>query len=130
MGSRFTMATGIILGAGGLALMATLVSVDGGYSSVLPGLLAMGIGMGLAMTPSTQAITSSLSDEQQGVASVLNDITRELGTALGVALLGALVTTGYSHAITARMPDVPASTAAIAQAGLANAMAVADTAGS
>lgn len=42
--------------------------------------------MGFSMTPSTEAITSSLPADQQGVASALNDITRELGTALGVAL--------------------------------------------
>ncbi len=45
------MATGIFLGGSGLALMAILVSVDGGYLSVLPGYLVMGLGMGLSMTP-------------------------------------------------------------------------------
>jgi hypothetical protein len=56
-----------------------------GIVSVPPGLLAMGLDMGLTMTPSTEAITSSLPHDRQGVASALNDVTRELGTALGVA---------------------------------------------
>lgn len=54
IGSRSTMAVGVISGGVGAALMATLVSVDGGYLSVLPGMLAMGFGMGLTMTPSTE----------------------------------------------------------------------------
>ena len=73
IGARATMATGILLGGVGLALMASLVSVEGGYLAVLPGMLAMGLGMGLSMTPSTEAITGSLPRERQGVASALSD---------------------------------------------------------
>lgn len=57
-GPRWTMAAGILLAGAGLALMAGIVSVDGGYLSILPGMLAMGAGTGLSMTPSTEAITS------------------------------------------------------------------------
>ncbi|WP_020610646.1 MFS transporter [Salinispora arenicola] len=72
-GTRTTMAARILLGGAGLALMATLVSVDGGYLSILAGMLAMGLGIGLTQTPSTKAITSALPRERQGVASALND---------------------------------------------------------
>ncbi|MBM2615583.1 MFS transporter [Actinoplanes sp. LDG1-06] len=106
-GGRATMATGVALGGLGLALMALFVSVDGGYLSVLPGMLAMGLGMGLSMTPSTEAITSSLPRDRQGVASALNDVTREFGTALGVALLGAILSAGYRSAIDSRLPGAP-----------------------
>lgn len=126
IGARSTMAAGIALGALGLALMAVLVSIEGGYLSVLPGMVAMGLGMGLSMTPSTEAITSSLPRERQGVASALNDVTRELGTALGVALLGAVLTAGYSRAIEARLDGVPAAIAADARRGVAGALANAD----
>nr|WP_068893023.1 MFS transporter [Pedobacter panaciterrae] len=129
LGGRFTMAVGVMLGGGGLAVMATLVSIDGGYLSVLPGMLAMGFGMGLTMTPSTEAVTSALPIARQGVASALNDVTRELGTALGVALLGALVTSGYSNAISTRLKGFPASILSTAREGIANAIAVAHTAG-
>jgi EmrB/QacA subfamily drug resistance transporter len=129
VGARATMATGVVLSASGLALMATFVSVDGGYLSVLPGMLAMGLGMGLSMMPSTEAITSSLDRDRQGVASALNDVTRELGTALGVALLGALVTTGYRSAIDGRLDGVPAGLADTAREGIANALGAASGAG-
>ncbi|PRY19805.1 MFS transporter [Pseudosporangium ferrugineum] len=128
-GARAAMATGIALGGLGLVLMASMLSVDGGYLSILPGMIAMGIGMGFAMTPSTEAITSSLPREKQGVASALNDVTRELGTALGVAMLGALLSAGYRNAIGDGLSGVPADTADTAREGVANALDVAGNAG-
>lgn len=129
VGARPATAAGILLAGAGLALMAGLVSVDGGYLSVLPGMLAMGAGMGLSMTPSTQAITGALPRERQGVASALNDVTRELGTALGVALLGALLSAGYRGAIDQRLGGVPSATAGSARGGIANALQAAHSAG-
>lgn len=129
IGGRSTMTSGIFLGGTGLALMATFVSVDGGYLSVLPGMLAMGLGMGLTMTPATEAITTALPRAQQGVASALNDVTREFGTALGVALLGAVLSAGYRSAIDSRLDGLPQDTADTAREGVANALAAADEAG-
>ncbi|MCO5999445.1 MFS transporter [Actinoallomurus rhizosphaericola] len=130
LGSRSTMAAGILLSGAGLVLMATCVSADGGYRSILPGMLAMGLGMGLTMTPSTEAITSALPRERQGVASALNDVTREFGTALGVALLGAVLTAGYRGAIGSRLHGVPDHAAATAREGVVKALAAAGEAGS
>ncbi|MBO4270735.1 MFS transporter [Microbispora triticiradicis] len=129
VGSRPTMAAGIALGGAGLALMAVFVSADGGYPTILPGMLAMGIGMGLSMTPSTEAITGSLPREKQGVASALNDVTREFGSALGVALLGALLSAGYRGAIGGRLDGIPPEAATTAREGIANAVEVANGAG-
>jgi Na+/melibiose symporter-like transporter len=121
-GSRPTMALGVGLVTAGLVLMATLISVDGGYLTVLPGILTLGFGMGLAMTPSTEAITSSLPRDEQGLASALNDVTREFGTAIGVALLGAILTAGYRNAIEPRINGIPENVAGPAREGLANAV--------
>nr|WP_236070724.1 MFS transporter [Streptomyces polyasparticus] len=129
VGPKATMATGIALSGAGLGLMAAVVSVDGGYLSLLPGMLVMGTGMGLSMTPSTEAITGSLPQERQGVASALNDVTREFGTALGIALLGALLSAGYRDAITPRLDGIPETAAAPAREGVATALDAAHTAG-
>jgi len=126
IGPRATIAGGVLLGGLGLALMALLVSVDGGYMSVLPGMVTMGIGMGLAMAPSTEAITSSLPRERQGVASALNDVTRELGTSLGVALLGAVFAAGYSTAIAPLLSGFPEDAIAAARQNIANTMVLVD----
>jgi EmrB/QacA subfamily drug resistance transporter len=129
IGPRSTMALGIALGAVGLVLMALIVSVDGGYLSILPGMIAMGIGMGFAMTPATEAITASLPREKQGVASALNDVTREFGTALGVALLGALLSAGYRNSMDGKLTGIPTDTADTAREGIANAVDAAHSAG-
>ena len=87
--------------------MASMASVDGGYLSVLPGLLVLGVGVGLTMTPGTTAITGSLPVDEQGVASALNDTVRELGGALGVALIGSVLSAAYSSSVadaTAALP--------------------------
>ncbi|MFF0520988.1 MFS transporter [Actinomadura nitritigenes] len=129
IGARATMAVGIGAAGAGMALMALFVSAGGGYPPLLPGMLAMGLGMGLSMTPSTEAITASLPREKQGVASALNDVTREFGTALGVALLGALVSAGYRDAIEERLHGVPQGAADTARQGVANAVEAAGSAG-
>jgi EmrB/QacA subfamily drug resistance transporter len=128
-GNRSTMALGVGLVTAGLVLMASLITVDGGYLTVLPGILTLGFGMGLAMTPSTEAITSSLPHDKQGLASALNDVTREFGTAMGIALLGAVLAAGYRNAIEPQLVGVPDDVAGPARDGLANAVAAADDRG-
>ena len=127
-GGPATVAGGLLLVTAGLALMAAFVTVDHGYATVLPGMLTLGLGMGFAMTPSTEAITSSLPSDKQGLASALNVVTREFGTAIGVALLGAVLTVGYSNSMDPeldQLTDLPDGVADTAREGLANAVAIA-----
>ncbi|MEU3255608.1 MFS transporter [Streptomyces sp. NPDC006997] len=130
VGPRATMSLGIALIGVSLALMALFVSVDGGYLSILPGIIVMGIGLAFSMVPSTEAITRSLPSEKQGVASALNDVTREFGTALGVALLGAILSAGYRNAIDDELAGIPEKTADTAREGIATALEVSPSAGS
>lgn len=130
LGSRATTTIGVALAGMGLVFMGLFVSVEGGYLSILPGLVAMGLGMGLSMTPSTEAVTGSLPRDKQGVGSALNDITREFGTALGVALLGALLSAGYRGSIDGKLSGVPQEAADVAREGVANAVEVAGSTGS
>lgn len=122
VGTRNTMLFGLVLISGGLALLAAMASVEGGYWSILPGLLVMGLGMGFTMTPSTEAITESLPAEKQGVASALNDTTREVGGALGVALLGSMVTAGYRSAIHDTVVTLPPELGEYVDEGFANGL--------
>ncbi|WP_269328799.1 MFS transporter [Kineosporia babensis] len=129
IGARWTLAGGTALLGAGLVLLALLVAADGGYLAVLPGLLALGLGSGLVMTPSTEAITGALPQQKQGVASALNDVTRELGTALGVALLGALLSSGYRSAMSGASLDLSPDAAEAAGDGIANALEIANSPG-
>lgn len=119
-GARPTQSAGILLGGVGLAAMAWFVTADGGYASILPGMLLWGLGTGLAMAPATEAITSALPLDQQGVASALNDVTRELGTALGVALLGAVFAAGYRQAVDAHLRGFSGAGLELARKGLSH----------
>jgi predicted MFS family arabinose efflux permease len=101
VGLRTILAAGVTMFALGLVLLAVMVSAGGGYWSVLPGLLVLSVGIGLCMSPSTTAITESLPVAKQGVASALNDTVRELGGAIGIALLGSLVSAGYRSSVSA-----------------------------
>jgi EmrB/QacA subfamily drug resistance transporter len=125
LGVRVTLITGTSLFGIGLVAMASMTSVDGGYLSILPGLLLIGAGMGLAMTPSTIAITGSLPPEKQGVASALNDTVRELGGAIGVALLGSVLSSGYRSNIGSVVATLPVQLRGPVEDGIGTALAVA-----
>ena len=129
IGSRTTMLIGLALVGTGLVVLALQASVAGGYLSVLPGLVIMGLGMGITMTPATAAITETLPPEKQGVASALNDTSREIGSAVGVALLGSILSSGYRAAVEPALAGLPPELAEAAGEGIGAAFAVARNAG-
>jgi EmrB/QacA subfamily drug resistance transporter len=124
VGMRSMFVGGISLVAVGLALMATMASVAGGYLSVLPGLVVLAVGVGLTMTPGTTAITGSLPVGEQGVASALNDTVRELGGALGVALIGSVLSAAYSSSVADATAGLPPEAATAVREGIGGAVAV------
>jgi EmrB/QacA subfamily drug resistance transporter len=124
-GLRTMLTGGSLLIAAGLAMLGLLSTANGGYLTVLPGLLTLGLGVGMSMSPGTTAITASLPQEHQGVASALNDTVREFGGALGVALMGSLLSAGYSSHIGAATTALPADAAASVKEGIGGAFAIA-----
>jgi len=107
----------------GLALLASMVSAEGGYWSVLPGLIVVSFGIGLCMSPSTMTITESLPHDKQGVASALNDTVRELGGAVGIALLGSLVSAGYRSSVSDATTELSPELAHRVEEGIGSAFA-------
>jgi EmrB/QacA subfamily drug resistance transporter len=94
-GTRTVCAGGLTLVAAGLAVIAQ-AGTDTPYALMAGGLVVLGIGMGAAMTPATSAITEALPRAQQGVGSALNDLSREVGGAIGIAVIGSILTTTYA----------------------------------
>lgn len=90
VGMRWVGPSGLLLIAAGLTIAATM---DAGSSAWTPlaGFLVLGLGMALAAPPATAAIVASLPEEKQGVASAVNDTAREVGGALGIAVLGSVL---------------------------------------
>jgi EmrB/QacA subfamily drug resistance transporter len=93
------------VGGAGLALIAVglgIVAQLGTHSSYLlmaAGLVVLGVGLGAATTPATSSVTESLPAGQQGVGSALNDLSREVGGALGIAVIGSILTSTYSSRV-------------------------------
>jgi len=120
VGTRFTVAAGLVITAGGLAILAT-ISDTSGYTTVLLALVVAGFGMGLTNPPATNSIMGSVPREQAGVASAINNITRPVGGALGVAVLGSLLSTAYRSSIESATAALPSDAAAAARDSIGSA---------
>lgn len=120
VGVRVAGATGLTLMATGFLVLSTL-AVGSSYWHFLAGLLPFGAGMALAGAPATTAIVASLPREKQGIASATNDLSRELGGALGIAVLGSLFNSGYRSHIAGHTGNLPPALAHRAAASLAGA---------
>jgi EmrB/QacA subfamily drug resistance transporter len=94
-GTKRVVTTGMALFSAGLAVAAT-VTTGSGYGRLAIGLLLMGAGMGLAGAPATESIMGALPPERANVGSAVNDTTRELGGALGVAVVGSIMSSLYA----------------------------------
>lgn len=97
-GLKLVNAAGLAAMAIGFLLLSTL-DRNTGYLSFLPGLLFFGTGMALSTAPASESIVNSLPKAKHGVASAVNDTTRELGGALGIAVIGSAFTAGYKGAL-------------------------------
>lgn len=106
LGLRFVVFTGLMLMATGLLCMRGL-AVDATYWELAWPLLIISTGVGLFTAPTTSAIMTSAPDDKQGVASAVNDTTREMGAALGIALAGSMLAAGYTHEILPALGGYP-----------------------
>jgi hypothetical protein len=123
VGVRVAGATGLGLMATGFLVLSTL-EPGSSYWHFLAGLLPFGAGMALAGAPATTAIVSSLPRAQQGVASAVNDVSRELGGALGIAVLGSVLNGAYRSGLAETTDGLSPTAADRATASLAAAQQV------
>lgn len=131
VGARVPGAAGLAAMAVGFAVLAYAVGetdADGVMLRwVLPalGLIAFGFGFGLAITPGTVLIIDGLPENRRSVASAVNDITREVGGVLGIAVLSSVLISVYRDDIAATLITLPAPLQAPALDGAAAALGVA-----
>ena len=109
---------GLVLTASGLVVVSQ-VGTEMTYGWFALGLVLFAAGMGLAGTPSTTAITESLPESKQGVASAVNDTARELGSAFGIAILGTVLNQQYRDGMTEAVHGLPPAVAEGAQSSIA-----------
>jgi EmrB/QacA subfamily drug resistance transporter len=97
-GGRVAVIAGTLFAAAGVATQAAFI--DGSsYAPTGVGLLLFGLGAGIAMPAATDLIMAALPPARAGVGSAVNDTVRELGGALGVAVIGSIAATGYASAM-------------------------------
>jgi EmrB/QacA subfamily drug resistance transporter len=117
-GTKGVVATGMALAGLGLVLTSFLTP-ESTYLNLLATMAVMSAGMALTMAPATESIMGSLPPAKAGVGSAVNDTTREVGGALGVAVLGSVMSSVYADNLPAGAPEAARESigAAIAVAG-------------
>jgi EmrB/QacA subfamily drug resistance transporter len=128
LGVRVTGGVGLALMGVGFLVFTTL-DADSSYWRFGTGALITGIGMALATSPATTAIVSSLPDHRQGIASAVNDLSREVGGAFGIAVLGSVLNSGYRNDVAPATTNLPQPAADAAKDSIAAAAQIADRAG-
>lgn len=105
LGGRIAVVTGTALAAGGVAVQAAFI--DGkAYAATGVGLLLFGFGAGIAMPTATDLIMSTLPPARAGVGSAVNDTVRELGGALGVAVIGSVAASMYASDLQGQLDGI------------------------
>jgi EmrB/QacA subfamily drug resistance transporter len=122
-GVRKTMRTGFLLTAFGFLLLST-TTASTPIAVVIVALLCTGSGMAIVMPGASQHIVGALPLAKAGVGSAVNDVTREVGGALGIAVTGSIVATVYRQAEFLRgIPNEAAREAASGSVGQGVAVA-------
>ncbi|BBX65289.1 MFS transporter [Mycobacterium saskatchewanense] len=127
-GLRLVIFVGTLLMAVGFASM-HMLDLHTSYLELAWPTLILSTGIGLCTAPTTSAIMGAVSDEKQGVASAVNDASREMGGALGIAVAGSILAGRYSRELSPKLVQFPAPVRGPATDSLAKAVEVADRLG-
>ncbi len=127
LGTRLIIPAGMVLMGLGLVDLST-ASVHSSYTSLAAAVAIMGAGMGLVMAPASNTIMATVPSHQAGAGSAINDTVREVGGALGIAVIGSVSAGAYSSKLGSvlQAAHVPGAVRQVA----AGSIAAADQAGS
>jgi EmrB/QacA subfamily drug resistance transporter len=128
LGTKVAVAGGLMVVAAALVILTGFDTTTGDGSICLV-LALMGAGMGLAMSPATEAIMGSLPPERAGIGSAMNDVVREVSGTLGVAVLGSLLASAYAGSMDTTVAGLAPDAAAAASDSVGAAHAVAAQSG-
>ena len=116
-GANKVASTGLGLVAVALALTATF-DAETTYWYLLVTIVLLAGGMAMTMAPMTTQLMTAVPRDRAGIGSAMNDTTRELGGALGVAVLGSLVTSQYASGVSGAAALLPADAREVAEASI------------
>ena len=103
IGARFTISAGLAAIAGGLWQVSATSTVTTTYGDVLPGLLIIGLGTGLLLPTATNSVVGSVPRGDSGIGSATNSVSLQVGGALGVAVIGSVLSTRYQDRMTSAL---------------------------
>ena len=129
IGARATIAIGLTLTATAFLGMTTWTQ-DMSYWHLLATMLPLIAGIALAQTPATNILMASVPRNRSGMGSAMNDTTRQIGGALGVAVLGAILSATYENKMLEVARNFPEQVREGLQSSLAVALRVAEHLGS
>ena len=129
-GTKRVVLAGLGLIATGM-LLTSFIETDTPYWNVMGRFLVMYLGMSLTMAPATESVMGALPRDKAGVGSAINDTTRQVGGALGVAIIGSVVSGHWASGIakTARAAGLDEAATANSEESLARAMSEAGALG-
>ncbi|GGN03679.1 MFS transporter [Actinoplanes campanulatus] len=104
IGPRPLVPVGALIAAGGMTLL-TRLELDSTYvSGVLPGLIIIGLGLGLVFAPTQNAATSGVEHRDAGVASAMINTVQQIGGSIGTALLSSFAATAAADHMAGKEP--------------------------
>jgi len=124
LGLRAVVFSGLLLIATGSICMLG-IKVGSPYWRAAWPMLVMSTGIGLCTAPTTSVIMTTAPDDKQGVASAVNDASREIGAALGIALAGSMLAARYAKTLAPNLIGFPKSVEDAASTSLGQALELA-----
>ena len=129
-GTKLTIGAGLLAASGGL-WQTSSAGVTTGYGGVVLGMTLVGVGAGLVIPSATASVMGSLPQEHTGVGSATNGTFLQTGGALGVAVIGSLLSSRYQDRVTTALAPahLPRPVADVIRSSLGAALTVAHQVG-
>jgi hypothetical protein len=124
VGTTKVMTAGM-LGMAAMLSTALAWTPDMAYLPLAFWFVASAVCMGWVMGPGTESVMGSVPAEKSGVASAMNDVTRQVGGSLGTAVIGSLITSLYSSRVADAAAGLPSAAQSAAEDSIGSANAVA-----
>lgn len=124
LGTRALVSAGLVVVSAALVWLST-ADEQTGFAALGSAIALLGFGIGMAMAPATDSVMGSVPADHASVGSAVNDATRLVGGALGVAVLGSLLASDYRDGMDETVQALPAPAADAAAGSIGGAVEVA-----
>ncbi len=119
--------TGGLIGFGVTLSAISFYSVDTPYWQIGFITFFIAASMGMIIAPATESIMGAVPGNKAGVGSAMNDVTRQVAGALGIAIIGSVINSIYSSVVSSAVADLPAAASEAAGDSVGAAMAISAT---